>query len=83
MPDKVLAEEKQIIKVWSYAEKVFVELPENGNTLIEIYNLQGIKVVDKYAFNKGIQSFSLNNKGVFIVRVNNNKKQSTSKIIIR
>ncbi len=72
----------QKIRVWSFSNKVFVDLPFNKHITVGIYNMLGEKILHKSINRAGITTIELIKGGIYIVKIDG-EEQLVKKIFIQ
>jgi hypothetical protein len=74
--------EKSISSIYSYQQTVYVNLADNTQGDIYIYNLAGQLVTAKESASGNVR-IGLNSMGVYMVKVVTEKETLTQKVVIR
>lgn len=80
---KIANVSKPAINVWGNNKKLFVNLPFDGNSTLEVYNVEGKKINLKELKNKGIHTLSMNSNGLYLVRIIHYNIVYVSKVFIQ
>jgi hypothetical protein len=71
------------ISVWSSKNRVFVDLPDDDKTFVEVFNMLGSKIAEYNFYSRGINRFEIQENGIFLVKVTSTHEQFVTKLFIK
>ncbi len=69
-------------EIWSYNKWLIIDLKENSPAEVMVYDLSG-RMIASCNINNGLTTITVNEPGVYLVRLQSGKKRACKKVVIR
>jgi hypothetical protein len=79
----IVSQSETELNVWSHNNKIIANISQEGNFVLEVYNISGVLVAQKNINQKGINSLQVNQQGLYVVKLKNTAVVKTKKVIVK